>query len=108
MSDTRQRLIQLIEEAGDKALSQHIPLTSEMIADHMLHGITLWGNEAHRCQFPGGVILKPDGVNELDPCIYENVERYANVTVTVSRCKVCGHVSIGWERQEDTVELEVE
>lgn len=50
----------------------------------------------------------PDGENELDPCIYEEIERYANVTVTVLRCKKCGHISIEWERQEDTEELDVD
>lgn len=61
-----------------------------------------------KCQFPGGVVIKPDGVNELDPCIYEEVERYANVTVSINRCKVCGHVSIEWMRQEDTEQLEID
>lgn len=61
-----------------------------------------------KCSFPNGVVRKPDGVNELDPCIYEEVEKYANVTVTVLRCKRCGHIEIEWQKQEDTVELEVE
>jgi hypothetical protein len=56
---------------------------------------------------PDGMIIKPDGVNELDPCIYEEVERYANVTISISRCKNCGHIDISWFRQEDTEELEV-
>lgn len=34
-----------------------------------------------KCRFPPGVIVKPDGVNELDPCVYEEVECYKNVTV---------------------------
>lgn len=59
-----------------------------------------------RCQFPGGVIIKPDGINELDPCIYEEVECYKNVTVHVMRCRRCGHVEISWERQEDTEEVD--
>ena len=50
------------------------------------------------------VKVLPDGVNELDPCEYEEVERYRNVTVSILRCKKCGHISIGWERQENTVE----
>ena len=50
----------------------------------------------------------PDGENELDPCVYEEIERYANVTVTVLRCKNCGHISVEWERQEDTEELDVD
>lgn len=61
-----------------------------------------------KCQHPGGVIVKPDGVNELDPCIYEEIERYRNVMVSVMRCKVCGHVEVSWTRQEDTEEVELD
>lgn len=55
-----------------------------------------------KCRFPEGVTFRPDGVNELDPCVYEEVERYRNVTVVISRCTRCGHIDISWERQEDT------
>ena len=55
-----------------------------------------------KCEHPGGIIIKPDGVNELDPCIYEDVEIYKNVTVIASRCIYCGHIEISWVRQEDT------
>lgn len=58
-----------------------------------------------KCCFPTGVIVKPDGVNELDPCVYEEVECYKNVTVHVMRCLRCSHVEISWERQEDTEEV---
>lgn len=61
-----------------------------------------------KCKFPDGITIKPDGVNELDPCIYEDIAKYKNVTITISRCKKCGHIEIGWERQGDTEELEVE
>lgn len=50
------------------------------------------------------VIFKPDGVNELDACEYEEIERHTNVTVSILRCKKCGHISIGWERQDNTDE----
>lgn len=59
-----------------------------------------------KCSFPG-LTIKPDGVNELDPCNYEEVECYKNVTVHVLRCKKCGHVELEWERQENTEQLEV-
>lgn len=62
----------------------------------------------HKCTFPDGIVIKPDGVNELDPCSYVEVERYANVTISILKCKNCGHVEISWYRQEDTEELEVE
>lgn len=55
-----------------------------------------------KCNFPGGIMLKLDGVNELDPCVYEVAEVHRNVTVEVLRCKVCGHTELSWYRQEDT------
>lgn len=61
----------------------------------------------NRCSFPNGIVIKPDGIHELEPCIYEEVERYANVTVSIRRCKNCGHIDIAWHRQEDTEELEI-
>lgn len=62
----------------------------------------------HKCEFPNGMVIKPDGVNELDLCIYEVVEKYANVTIEVLRCKNYGHTEISWYRQENTEELEIE
>lgn len=64
--------------------------------------------ELKKCAFPVGVTIRPDGVNELDPCIYEEVERYSNVTVSVMRCKNCGHTEVTWTRQPDTEELDPE
>ena len=58
-----------------------------------------------KCSFQDGVTIKPDGVHELDPCIYEEIEKYVNVTVNVLRCKKCGHIDITWERQEDTYKI---
>lgn len=58
-----------------------------------------------KCRFPDGVSIKPDGEHEIDPCIYEEVEKYANVTVTVLRCQRCGHIEITWERQDDTYKI---
>lgn len=62
----------------------------------------------HKCTFPEGLTIKPDGIHELDPCIYEEIERYGNVTISIKRCKNCGNIDISWYRQEDTIELEVE
>lgn len=53
-----------------------------------------------KCQHPG-VEIRLNGI-EVDPCIYEEAERWENVTVTVLRCKICGHIEIEWEPQEDT------
>ncbi len=59
-----------------------------------------------KCKHSGAVI-KPDGAHELDPCVYKDVEKYKNVTVTVSKCKNCGHIDISWRRQEDTEEIDL-
>mgnify|MGYP003450816935 CR=1 FL=1 len=56
----------------------------------------------NKCCWPDGMIVKPDGIHELDPCIYEVVEVHHNVTVEVFRCKNCGHVELSWYRQENT------
>lgn len=63
---------------------------------------------SEKCAFPEGVRICPDGMNELDPCVYEEVERYRNVTVSVRRCKNCGHMDIAWERQPDTEEIDLD
>lgn len=55
-----------------------------------------------KCQFPDGITIKPDGVNELDPCIYEEIEKYENVTLVVLRCKKCGHIETEIILQENT------
>lgn len=57
-----------------------------------------------KCCFPDGLTIKPNGMDELDPCRYEVVERYRNVTVEIGRCKKCGHTDITWFRQEDTID----
>ena len=59
-----------------------------------------------KCSFPDGIMIKPDGVNEIDPCVYEVIEVYKNVTVTISKCKKCGHIDVSWERQDNTETIE--
>ena len=63
---------------------------------------------SEKCSFGNGVAIKPDGINELDPCSYEVMETHRNVTVEVLRCKRCGHIEILWHRQEDTIDEEGE
>lgn len=62
-----------------------------------------------RCKFyddDGNIItIKPDGVHELDACEYEEIQKFENVTVSILKCRKCGHIEIMWERQEDTIEL---
>lgn len=54
-----------------------------------------------KCAFKDGVVIKPDGVNELDPCVYEVVETHQNVTVNVLKCKKCGHIELEWSKDEE-------
>ena len=61
---------------------------------------------ACKCNW-GNVDIKPDGMHSLDPCVYEDIEMYANVTVIVSRCKNCGHIELSWMRQENTEEIPI-
>lgn len=61
-----------------------------------------------KCVTPGRVTIKPDGVHELDPCVYELKEIHDNVTVYVHECKNCGHVDISWSRTDDTEDIECE
>lgn len=58
-----------------------------------------------KCSYPRGLSIKPDGVNELDPCIYEEIEAYENVSVSISKCKKCGHIEVTWKRQPNTKEI---
>jgi hypothetical protein len=62
----------------------------------------------NKCEFPGGIDIRPDGVTSLDPCLYKLVEEYRNVTVKVYKCIHCGHVDVSWERQDNTIDISVE
>lgn len=53
-----------------------------------------------KCKFPNGLTIKPDGENELDPCLYEDIETHTNCTIIVSRCIRCGDISISWIKNE--------
>lgn len=59
----------------------------------------------HRCQFPEGVTIKPNGVDELIPCRYEVTEIHKNVTVRIMKCPICGSIDISWFRQDDTEDI---
>lgn len=54
-----------------------------------------------KCTHPNGITIKPDGIHELDPCIYEDIEIHEGVTVIVSRCVNCGHVEFSWRRENE-------
>lgn len=51
-------------------------------------------NALKHCQFPDGIVIKPDGVNEPDPCLYEEIEAIEHCTAHVLRCKCCGHIEV--------------
>lgn len=57
-----------------------------------------------KCEWPDGVIIKPDGINELDPCVYEEIETHYNCTVHVLMCKHCGNIELEWEKQEEWID----
>ena len=61
-----------------------------------------------KCKNPDDRPILINGKYELDPCEYDVVERYRNVTVEVRQCRNCGNIDIAWIRQEDTEEMEVE
>lgn len=82
-------------------LKTHIASLQKIIED-------LRNHQPMKCNFGDGITIKPDGVNELDPCRYELVEKHRNVTVEVLRCKKCGHVEVVWYRQDDTEDGDVD
>lgn len=57
---------------------------------------------AHKCSFPDGIVIRPDGVNVLDPCLYVRKETHKNVTVYIDQCSVCGHTIVSWDYQDNT------
>ncbi len=56
----------------------------------------------HKCEFPEGLKILPDGKNELDPCLYETSEIYTNCIVEICRCKKCGNISVSWRKTDQT------
>lgn len=63
-----------------------------------------YGVMPRRCGWGRRVRVQVNG-HPVDPCVYEEIEKHENVTVTVLRCKNCGHVEIEW-RNEDGFESE--
>ena len=59
----------------------------------------------HKCTFGDGITVKPDGRSELDPCLYQEIGTYENVTVHILRCVRCGHIEVEWERQKNTIDI---
>lgn len=61
-----------------------------------------------KCSFQSGMKMSLDGVHEVDPCVYEDIEIHTNATVIVSRCKNCGGYSISWMRTDQTEDIILE
>ena len=61
--------------------------------------------EYAKCTHGDGVVFKPDGINELDPCVYKEIQAFRNVTVRILKCVHCGHIDIEWVRQENTEDI---
>jgi hypothetical protein len=61
-----------------------------------------------KCKFDSDVIIKPDGINELDPCVYKTIEFYTNVNIEVAKCKNCGNIDIRWYRTANTEKIDLE
>lgn len=47
-----------------------------------------------KCSGPSLKILG----NTVDNCLYEEIEKIPNCTVSILKCKRCGHIEIEWER----------
>lgn len=60
-----------------------------------------------KCKFPDGVSIKPDGIHELDPCVYRDVKIIKNATVIISECENCGHVDFSWKLQDNSEEIDI-
>lgn len=94
-----------ISQVEAKIMKQTVREQEDTIANQKNHIASLQriieDLRQHRCSF-GDVSIKPDGINEIDPCLYETVETHRNVTVEILRCKKCGHVEVLWKRQENT------
>lgn len=54
-----------------------------------------------KCSFPHGAEMAIAGI-PVDPCVYQTVEIYRNVTIEVRRCIKCGGIDLAWHRQDDT------
>lgn len=55
-----------------------------------------------KCRFPDDAAIRPDGVNDLDPCRYETIDEAVTpkygFQFRVLKCVNCGHVEIEWAR----------
>lgn len=59
-----------------------------------------------KCHFTNGIIIKPDGENELDACFYKEEMVIPNCTVHILKCKRCGHIEYEIVKQSEWVDEE--
>lgn len=59
------------------------------------------------CTHENGQITSMLGI-PVSPCVYDEIERYENVTVIISKCKKCGEIDIAWKKQENTKKVSVD
>ena len=57
------------------------------------------------CKYPEGFVIRPDGIHDLDPCIFEEDEVWKNVVVQILKCKRCGKISIGWYKTPNSIKV---
>ena len=60
-----------------------------------------------KCKFPNNEEISIMGI-PLDPCRYEVIEKFKNVTVEVRRCVKCGNIDVAWIKQDDTERVDVD
>lgn len=53
-----------------------------------------------KCHWADGTEIRL-GDNEVDPCLYEEIETVEHCTVHILQCSKCGHIEILWEREKD-------
>ena len=101
--DVREKLVELLRDV------QYLGGLEEKIAGHLIaNDVTVQEWISVNDELPkkitnkDGIIIRPDGVHELDPCEYETIEIHRNVTVEILRCKNCGNTEILWSRQKNT------
>lgn len=51
---------------------------------------------SEKCTF-GNIEIKPDGVHQLDACVYDEIETFPAM-VTLLKCKNCGHEETEFRR----------
>ncbi len=103
MDNTREKLLELLGQVQDFGIKRTHRLAhpklprNEEIADYLIaHGVTI---------SQPTVTIRPDGIHELSQHQFVEEAVLRNATVQILRCKVCGETSIGWFRQDNTVEI---